>query len=129
MNKIILIGNLTRDPELRETQNGTPVCNFSIAVNRPYKDEDGNSQADFFNCTAWESLGERVGQYLSKGKKAMVEGYVQQRQYTDKDNIERTAFDIVATNVEFLSPKTEDEEESKPTTRQAQKPSRNGQRR
>ena len=74
MNKVFLIGNLTRDPELTETASGVPVCHFSIAVNRNYSSQDGERQTDFFNCTAWRAMAETIARYTKKGKKVAV-GY------------------------------------------------------
>ena len=102
MNKIILIGNLTRDPETRTIGSGIPVCNFTIAVNRRAK--DGQQDADFFNITAWRQLGELCQKYLTKGKKVSVVGHVQVRSYEAQDGSKRTAWDVVADEVEFLSP-------------------------
>lgn len=109
MNKVFLIGNLTRDPELRETASGVAVCSFSIAVSRNYTNEDGERQTDFFNCTAWRGLGETIGKYAKKGKKVAVVGSVQLRDYEDNEGIKRKAVDIIVQDVEFLSPKDNDE--------------------
>ena len=104
MNKVFLIGNLTRDPETRTTQSGTTVCSFTIAVNRRMK-QDGQQETDFFNIVAWRQLGELCQKYLSKGKKCAVTGRIQTRSYEAKDGSKRTAWDIVADEVEFLSAK------------------------
>ena len=103
MNRVFLIGNLTRDPETRTTQSGTTVCSFTIAVNRRMK-QDGQQETDFFNIVAWRQLGELCQKYLSKGKKCAVTGRLQTRSYEAKDGSKRTAWDIVADEVEFLSP-------------------------
>lgn len=103
MNKVYLIGNLTRDPEMRSTQTGLSVCNFSIAVNRR-KDANGNQQTDFFNVTAWRQLAELCGKFLMKGKKVAIVGSIQTRSYQANDGSKRTAWDIVADEVEFLTP-------------------------
>ncbi len=105
MNKVFLIGNLTRDPELSETAGGVPVCHFSIAVNRNYSSQDGERQTDFFNCTAWRAMAESIARYTKKGKKVAVVGSVQLRNYEDNQGVKRTAVDIIAQDVEFLSPK------------------------
>lgn len=105
MNKVFLIGNLTRDPELRETPSGVPVCRFAIAVQRPYTSQDGERQVDFFECTAWRGLGESVARHTKKGKKVAVSGSIQIRNYEDNQGAKRTAVDIVAQDVEFLSPR------------------------
>ena len=105
MNKVFLIGNLTRDPELSETAGGVPVCHFSIAVNRNYSSQDGERQTDFFNCTAWRAMAESIARYTKKGKKVAVVGSVQMRNYEDNQGVKRTAVDIIAQDVEFLSPR------------------------
>ena len=105
MNKVFLIGNLTRDPELTETAGGVPVCHFSIAVNRNYSSPDGERQTDFFNCTAWRAMAESIARYTKKGKKVAVVGSVQLRNYEDNQGVKRTAVDIIAQDVEFLSPR------------------------
>lgn len=105
MNKVFLIGNLTRDPELTETPSGVSVCKFSIAVQREYTSQDGERQADFFNCTAWRGLGESIAKYAKKGKKVAVGGSIQLRNYEDNQGVKRTAVDIIVQDCEFLSPK------------------------
>ena len=109
MNKVFLIGNLTRDPELTETASGVPVCHFSIAVNRNYQSQDGERQTDFFNCTAWRSMAETIARYTKKGKKVSVVGSVQLRNYEDNQGVKRTAVDIICQDVEFLSPRENDD--------------------
>lgn len=105
MNKVFLIGNLTREPELKETSTGTAVCNFSIAVNRDYKDSNGNTSTDFFNIIVWRNRGETCARYLKKGNKVAVVGALQNRTYEDDNGIKRNITDIVASDVEFLTPK------------------------
>lgn len=102
MNKVLLIGRLTRDPELRQTPSGVSVCSFGLAVNRDYRQGDGERQTDFFNCTAWRGLGENVAKYQHKGSKVAVEGSIQIRNYEDNQGVKKTAVDIVCNNVEFL---------------------------
>lgn len=103
MNQAFLIGNLTRDPEVRSTNAGIKVCNFTIAVNRRMK-SSGEQQTDFFNIVAWRQLAELCEKYLSKGKKVAVIGSIQTRTYEAQDGSKRSAFEIVADEVEFLSP-------------------------
>ena len=104
MNKVYLIGNLTRDPEMRSTSTGIPVCNFSIAVNRRFKNaQTGQQETDFFNIVAWRQLAELCGRYLAKGRKVAVFGSIQTRTYEAQDGSKRSAFDIVADEVEFLT--------------------------
>ena len=105
MNKVILIGNLTRDPELSETPNGVPVCRFAIAVSRDYANANGTRETDFFNITVWRGRAENCGKYLKKGNKVAVFGSIQNRSYEDKDGIKRNVTDIIANEVEFLTPK------------------------
>ena len=103
MNKVYLIGNLTRDPELSETTSGIALCRFSIAVNRNYSGSDGERQTDFFNIIVWRTQAENCGRYLKKGSKVAIVGSLQNRTYEDKEGVKRTVTDIVASEVEFLS--------------------------
>ncbi len=105
MNKVFLIGNLTRDPELTETSGGISICRFAIAVNRNYSGADGERKTDFFNVTAWRGLGETVSRYAKKGNKVAVSGTIELRNYEDSQGVKRTAVDIVAQDVEFLTPR------------------------
>ena len=107
MNKILLTGNLTRDPELSETQSGIAVCRFAIAVKRRFSSE-GEQQTDFFNITAWRGLAESVARYCKKGNKVAVTGSVQIRTYEGNDGVKRTSVDVVAEDVEFLTPRPQD---------------------
>lgn len=117
MNKVFLIGNLTRDPELNTTQSGISVCRFTIAVGRNYTQGDGERQTDFFNCTAWRGQAEAIRQYCKKGNKVAVTGSIQLRDYTDNQGIKRTAVDIITQDIEFLTPKAQDEVMEEPTPR------------
>ena len=103
MNKVYLIGNLTRDPELSETSSGISFCRFSIAVNRTFANADGNREADFFNITVWRTQAENCSKFLKKGSKVAVVGSLQNHSYEDKDGVKRTLTDIVASEIEFLS--------------------------
>lgn len=105
MNKIILIGNLTRDPESETTQSGVNFTRFNIAVNRPFANANGEHVADYFDVITWRGLAERCAKYLFKGSKVGVHGSVQRRQYEDNNGIKRTSFDVVADEIEFLTPK------------------------
>ena len=105
MNKVFLIGNLTRDPELRETPSGVAMCRFAIAVSRPYSSQDGERQTDFFECTAWRGLGETIARYTKKGKKVAVTGSIQIRNYEDNQGVKRNAVDIIVQDFEILSPR------------------------
>ena len=102
MNQAFLIGNIVRDPEVKTTNAGIKVCNFTIAINRRMKN-NGEQQTDYLNIVAWRQLAELCEKYLSKGKKVAVIGSIQTRTY-EKDGVKRTAWDILADEVEFLSP-------------------------
>ena len=105
MNRVFLIGNLVRDPELSDTNSGVAVCRFSIAVNRR-RTGDGDPQTDFFNVTAWRGLAENVARWTKKGNKVAIVGSLQTRSYEDKDGIKRNVTDVVANEVEFLTPRS-----------------------
>jgi len=107
MNKITLIGNLGRDPEMNYTPNGVAVTKFSLAVNRITKSSTGEKEkeTEWFNIVAWRQLAEICNNYLHKGDKVYIDGRLQQRKYTDKNGVERTAIDVIASDMEMLSPK------------------------
>jgi len=106
-NKVILIGRLTRDPELRHTPQGTPVATLTVAVDRPFTSKDGQRETDFIDVVVWQKLAETVARLLSKGRLIMVEGRLQVRSYTDKEGQKRRVYEVVAENVRFLDkPKT-----------------------
>ncbi|HUB94090.1 MAG TPA: single-stranded DNA-binding protein [Verrucomicrobiae bacterium] len=102
-NQVILMGNLTRDPELRQTPNGQSVCSFSLALNRSYKGADGNWQeaTDYVDVVAWGPLGERVAQYLSKGRPCLINGRLQSRAW-EQEGQKRSKVEVVAQDVTFL---------------------------
>ncbi len=104
-NKVILVGNLTRDPELRYTPSGTPVATLNVASNRTWRSDDGEQKEDvyFARVVVWRRQAETCEQYLSKGSGVLVEGRLQERRYTDKENIERRITEIVAERVTFLA--------------------------
>lgn len=106
INRVVLVGRLTRDPELRRTSNDIPVVSFTVAVNRPYAKSDADQQADFINCSAWRRQAETVNQYLSKGSLVGVEGRIQTRNYEDANGNKRTATEVVADSVQFLEPRS-----------------------
>ena len=107
MNKIVLIGNLTHDPETRSTPNGVTVCSFTIAVNRRFAAQGGEKQTDFFRINAWRGLADTCAKYLAKGRKVSVIGELQARLYDGKDGMKRMSLDVQADEVEFLTPKSE----------------------
>jgi len=102
LNKIFIMGRLTRDPELRRTQTGTSVASFSLAVDRDFKDKStGERTTDFIDVVAWRQTGEFVSRYFTKGRMAVVEGRLQMRDWTDKDGNKRRSAEVVADNVYF----------------------------
>ena len=117
MNKIILIGNLTRDPESGTTPSGVSYCRFSVAVNRRFS-KDGN-EADYFNIVTWRGVAESCAKSLSKGRKVGVVGSLQIRNYETQDGAKRTSVEVIADEVEFLSPRGEDQAPSAPAPRRS----------
>ena len=101
LNKIFIMGRLTRDPELRRTQSGTPVTSFSLAVDRDFKSQSGEKETDFIDVVAWRSTAEFVAKYFTKGRMAVVEGRLQIRDWQDKDGNKRRSAEVVADNVYF----------------------------
>lgn len=115
MNKSFLIGNLTKDPESRTTQNGVSLCNFTIAVNRRMGASAGQPEAEFVRVTAWRQLGEICLRYLSKGKKVAVVGSMTASAYIDNDGKARANLLLTADDVEFLSPRSDAEADAQET--------------
>ena len=108
LNKIIIMGRMTADPELKTTQTGTPVVSFTLAVDRNFKDKQtGERAVDFIPCNAWRQTAEFVSRYFNKGRMAGVEGSLQMRKWTDKDGNKRTSAEVVAENVYFGDTKTD----------------------
>ena len=105
MNKVFLIGRLTRDPELRYTGNNTPVTSFTIAVNRTYTNQAGEREADFIPVVVWRRQAERVKNYLSQGSQVAVEGRIQVRNYDDQNGDRRYVTEVIADSVEFIGSK------------------------
>lgn len=111
LNKIIVMGRLTRDPELRRTGNGTAVASFTLAVDRDFADkQSGEKETDFLECVAWKQTGEFVSKYFSKGRMSVVSGRLQIRGWTDKDGNKRKTAEIVADNVYFGDSKTDNQQ-------------------
>lgn len=104
MNRVDMVGNLTRDPELRKTQDGISVCTFSIGVTRPRDRE----KSDFFSVVTWRGLADNCSRYLSKGRRVAVSGHLETRSYDDKNGVKRYVTEIMADEVEFLSSVTRD---------------------
>ena len=101
LNRVILMGRLTKDPELKQTPNNISVATFSLAVDRNYQSDKDNKQTDFINIVAWRHTAEFVGKYFTKGQLVAVEGSIQTRSYQDKDGNNRTVFEVVADQVYF----------------------------
>lgn len=105
MNSITLLGRLTKNPEARYTSTGKAVTLFTLAVNRPYTNSDGQREADFINCQAWGKTAEVIGNHVSKGDRLLAEGRLQIRGYTDKEGVKRYATEVVVNRVEFIEQK------------------------
>ena len=106
MNKAMLIGRLVKDPELKMTETSKrEVCQFTIAINRPYTNEDGERQADFLNCVVWDKLAENLSKYQKKGNQIAVEGRIQTRNYENNEGKKVYVTEIIATNITFLDSK------------------------
>lgn len=118
MNKLTIIGNLTRDPELRTVGSGISVCDFTVAVNRRRTGE-GQQEADFFRVTAWRQLGENCAKYLAKGRKVCVVGPVSVRTYRTQQGETRAQLEVTADDIEFLSPRDQAEEQYQAQERKA----------
>lgn len=105
MNKVFLIGNLTREPELTETSAGIEICRFSIAVNRGYKTSSGDRYTDYFKCTSWGTRGETISRYAHKGDRVAVLGSIELNNYDDNNGNKRTDVNINVNEIEFLGQK------------------------
>lgn len=103
MNRVDLVGRLTRDPELRHTSSGRGVCQINLAINRSFTNQNGEREADFINVVVWDKQAENVSKYLTKGRLVSVEGRIQTRSYDDKDGKKVYVTEVVASNVQFLS--------------------------
>lgn len=106
INRVVLIGRLTRDPELRKTQNGTSVCSFTLAVNRR-QNQDGTQDADFINCVAWNKLADNIQLYQEKGNQLGIEGRINTRSYDNQQGQKVYVTEVVAENVQFLTPRND----------------------
>ena len=114
MNKLTIIGNLTRDPETRTTQSGHTVCSFTVAVNRRKTQNQSQPETDYFRISAWNALGENCGKFLQKGRKVAVVGPVSVSTYTGSDGQTRATLEVAATEVEFLSSPTDHIQQQEP---------------
>ena len=108
LNKIFIMGRLTRDPELRRTQSGTAVTSFTLAVDRDFKGQNGEKETDFLDVVAWRNTAEFVAKYFAKGRVAVVDGRLQIRDWTDKDGNKRSKAEVVADNVYFADSKKQE---------------------
>ena len=108
MNKVILIGRLTKDPELRRTPTDVSVVQFTIAVNRPFQQQNGERQADFINCVAWRNQAENLAKYIKKGGQIAVEGSIQTRSYDDPNGVRRFVTEVIASQITFLESRRTD---------------------
>ena len=102
MNRVVLIGNLAKDPELTTTNNGVSVCRFSVACQRRFTNQNGEREADFINVVAWDKTGENVGKFMSKGRLIAVEGRIQTRNYDNNEGRKVYVTEVIASNVQFL---------------------------
>ena len=105
MNKAMLVGNLTRDPERRTTQSGISVTSFTVAVQRRFKSQDGQQQADFINCVAWRQTAEFIAKYFTKGSRIGIVGTIQTRNYEDSNGVRRYVTEVVVDEAEFVTSK------------------------
>ena len=120
-SKAIITGNLTRDPELRTTPNGASVCSFSVAVNRVYRDSNGEQKEDvsFIDCSAWGKLGEMINQYAKKGSGVLVSGRLDQRSFEGKDGVKRSRVEIVVEDFNFTGAARDNGGSSAPVSNEA----------
>lgn len=112
LNKIIIMGRLTRDPELRRTPAGTAVASFSLAVERDFKGQNGERETDFIDVVAWRNAAEFASKYFAKGRMAVVEGRLQVRDWTDNENRKRRTAEVVAENIYFGDSKREEQQDT-----------------
>lgn len=119
MNKVILIGNLTKDPELMTTTSGVSVAKFTLAVQRKFKNESGNYETDFINCVAWRNTADNIKKFVKKGNKLGVVGAIQTRTYETQDGDKRYITEVVVDEIELLTPKANDGTEKTETKEQA----------
>ena len=124
LNRVVLVGRLTRDPELRYTPNGVAVANFTIAVNRPFTNQEGNRDADFINCVVWRKPAENLANYMKKGNMVGVDGRLQSRTYEDQDGKTVFVVEVVADSVQFLESR-KDNNQSQQQNQQSQQATTN----
>ena len=122
MNKVILVGNLTKDPELATTNSGVSVCRFTLAVGRRYQNADGERETDFINIVVWRGQADNCHKYLKKGSKCCVIGQIQKRSYEANDGTKRYITEITADEVEFLTSKPASEDRFEPSAKVSEEP-------
>lgn len=121
LNKVILMGRLTRDPEFRQTTSGTPVCRFSLAINRQFANKQtGERETDFVDCDAWRSTAEFISRYFSKGQMILVEGQLRNNNYTDNNGVKHYAMRVLVDNVSFCESKGSSENQQQEAPAQIQ---------
>lgn len=125
INRVILVGRLTKDPEYRTTPNGIDVANFTLAVNRNFKSKNGEQQADFINVVVFRNQAQNVNNYLSKGSLAGVDGRIQSRSYENKEGQRVFVTEVVADSVQFLEPKNSNQQNNQPQQQRGQAPTGN----
>lgn len=125
INRVILVGRLTKDPEYRQTPNGIDVANFTLAVNRNFKSKNGEQQADFINVVVFRNQAQNVNNYLSKGSLAGVDGRIQSRSYENKEGQRVFVTEVVADSVQFLEPKNNNQQSNQPQQQRGQAPAGN----
>ena len=125
INRVILVGRLTKDPEYRQTPNGVSVATFTLAVNRSFTNSQGEREADFINVVVFRKQAENVNKYLSKGSLAGVDGRIQSRNYENKEGQRVFVTEVVADNVQFLEPKNNNQQNNQPQQQKGQAPTGN----
>ena len=110
LNRAVIVGRLTRDPDLRYTPNGVAVANFTVAANRPFKNQQGEQEADFINCVAWRNQAENLANYMKKGSLIGVDGRIQTRSYDNKEGNRVFVTEVLTENIQFLEPRSKNEE-------------------
>ena len=120
MNKVIIVGRITKDIEIKNTSNQTPVCNFTVAVDRKYKDANGQRQADFISCVAWKTTATFIAKYFKKGSRIGITGSLQTRNFEDQEGKKRSITEVVVEEAEFVeSSNREEAKEEKPAEQEA----------
>lgn len=127
MNNVSIVGRMTKDADLRYTPNGVAVANFTLAINRPFKNQQGEHDADFINCVVWRKAAENLASYMSKGSRVGVEGRIQSRTYEDKDGKTVFVTEVIAESVHFLESKNESKGNNSQQSNQSNKQSQNTQ--